>query len=148
VPPALERVRVALDDSTIGLALTAPAQRDQADTARFNVDRARALMAEGKDREAIAELRRAVYLAPYEDEPHLLLGRLYQRTGRMTEAIEEFTVAIWCRETAVARIALGAALAGNGDRDAARREFERALVLAPDSVEARDWLKKIGGLAP
>ena len=50
-----------------------------------------------------------------------------------------------CRETAAARIALGSALFDSGDRAAAKIEFERALVLAPDSAEARDWLKKIGG---
>jgi Flp pilus assembly protein TadD len=42
-------------------------------------------------------------------------------------------------------LALGRALAQSGDREAARRALERALVLAPDSAEAREWLKKIGG---
>jgi len=50
-------------------------------------------------------LRRAIYLVPYQDEPHLLLARLYQRGGRLTAAIEEFKVAIWCRETPAARVA-------------------------------------------
>ena len=71
-----------------------------------------------RDREAIDELRRAIYLAPYEDEPHLLLGRLYQRGGRLSDAIDEFKVAIWCRETAAARLALGLALLDTGERDA------------------------------
>ena len=93
----------------------------------------------------MADLRRSIYLAPYEDEPHLLLGRVYQRAGRVAEAIDEFKVAIWCRESAAARVALGSAHFDNGDRDAARREFERALVLVPDSAEARAWLKRIGG---
>ena len=70
---------------------------------------------------------------------------MYQRAGRVGEAIDEFKVAIWCRESPAARIALGSALFDNGDRDAARREFERALVLAPDSADARAWLKRIGG---
>jgi Tfp pilus assembly protein PilF len=122
-----------------------PAQRDQMETARFHLERGRALIAEGKDREAMAELKRSVYLAPYEDEPHLLTGRIYQRTGRVGDAIDEYKVALWCRETAAARIALGSALFESGDRIAARTEFERALALAPDSAEARDWLKKIGG---
>ncbi len=33
------------------------------------------------------------------DEPHLLLGQVHQRAGRLAEAIDEFTVAIWCRDT-------------------------------------------------
>jgi len=145
-PAALERVGSSPDDSVLpALNLASPGQRDQAETARFHLERGRALVAESKDREAIEELRRSVYLAPYEDEPHLLLGRLYQRGGRVGEAIDEYKVAIWCRETAAARIALGSALAQSGDRVAARVEFERALVLAPDNAEAREWLKKIGG---
>jgi tetratricopeptide (TPR) repeat protein len=96
----------------------------------------------------MADLQRSVYLAPYQDEPHLLLGRLYERAGRVGEAIDEFKVALWCRETAGARIALGRAYVASGDKAAARQEFERALILAPDSAEARDWLRKIGGLDP
>jgi tetratricopeptide (TPR) repeat protein len=146
VPPDLERMRLTLDDSLLGnAALAAPAQRDQTETARFHLDRGRTLISEGRDREAVADLRRSIYLAPYEDEPHLLLGRVYQRAGRLGEAIDEFKVAIWCRESAAARIALGSALFENGERDAARREFERALVLSPDSADARAWLKRIGG---
>jgi tetratricopeptide (TPR) repeat protein len=146
VPPALERVLTSPDDPPIGAqAFAAPAQRDQLETARFHLERARTLSAGGQDREAVTELRRSIYLAPYEDEPHLLLGRLYQRSGRVGDAIDEFKVAIWCRDTAAARIALGHALFSTGDRAAARAEFERALALAPDSAEAREALKKIGG---
>ena len=149
VPPALERVPSRLDDQArTASALIAPAQRDQKETAQFHLARGRSLVKEERDREAIAELRRAIYLAPYEDEPHLLLGRLYQKAGRFAEAIDEFKVALWSRETAAARLALGQALVGAGDREAARREFERVLALAPDSTDAADarvWLKKIGG---
>lgn len=145
-PPSLERVRTSPDDALLSAeTLTAPAQRDQIETARFHLERGRALVAESRDREALAELRRSIYLAPYENEPHLLLGRVYQRTGRLGEAIDEYKVAIWSKETAAARIALGSALVAAGDRVAARIEFDRALVLAPDSAEAREWLKKIGG---
>jgi tetratricopeptide (TPR) repeat protein len=145
-PASLERVRSLPDDPALpAQSLTSPAQQDQIETARFHLDRGRALVSEGKDREALVELRRSVYLAPYEDEPHLLLGRIFRRTGRVGEAIDEYKVAIWCRETAAARIGLGSALFDSGDRAAARTEFERALALAPDSAEARDWLKKIGG---
>jgi Tfp pilus assembly protein PilF len=137
---------MVLDDLGLGAGvLAAPAQRDQLETARFHLDRGRALVAEGRDREAEPELRRSIYLAPYEDEPHLLLGRIYQRGGRLGEAIDEYKVAIWCRDSAAARIALASALIESGDRLAARTEIERALVLAPGSVEARALLQKIGG---
>jgi Tfp pilus assembly protein PilF len=90
-------------------------------------------------------LRRAIYLAPNDDQAHLALGRLYQRTGRLADAIDEFKVAIWCRETAAARVALGAAFLDSGDRDAARREATRALALAPDLAEARELMRRIDG---
>ncbi len=145
-PPALERVGTSPDDSAHApLDLTSPGQQDQAETARFHLERGKVLIAEGRDREALTELRRSAYLAPYEGEPHLLLGRLYQRSGRVVEAIDEYKIAIWSRETAAARVALGSVLVESGDRVAARIEFERALVLSPGHAEAREWLKKIGG---
>jgi tetratricopeptide (TPR) repeat protein len=143
VPAALERIRNRLDDVSIGVPQ--PSRRDSQDTAGFHLQRARALLAEGRDRDATSELQRAIYLAPYEDEAHLLLGRIYERTGRMADAVDEYKVAVWCRESSAAQLALGRALAQLGDRDAARRALERALVLAPDLAEAREWLKKIGG---
>jgi Tfp pilus assembly protein PilF len=63
----------------------------------------------------------------------------------VAQAIDEFTVAIWCRETAAARIALAGALLDRGDRASARREVQRALVLAPESTEAQALLARIGG---
>jgi tetratricopeptide (TPR) repeat protein len=146
VPPGLERLRMGLDDALLAAPVFAAlAQRDQTETAGFYLARGRSFADQGRDREAMLDLQRSVYLAPYEDEPHLLLGRLYERAGRLGEAIDEFKVALWCRETAGARVALGRAFFESGDRDAARREFDRALVLAPDSAEVKDWLRKIGG---
>jgi tetratricopeptide (TPR) repeat protein len=147
VPPSLERLSTTLD--TTGQRLeavsSAPAQRDQEETAAFHLDLGRRLVGQQRDREAVNELRRAIYLAPYRDEPHLLLGRVYQRSGRLEEAIDEFKVALWCRETVDGRVALGGALLDVGDRDGARKEAARALVLDPQSAEARALLARIGG---
>jgi tetratricopeptide (TPR) repeat protein len=121
----------------------APGQTDQQETAAFHLGRARELLAQQKDREATEELRRSVYLAPYEDQPHLLLGGIYRRTGQLEKAIDEFKVALWCRETAAAHLALGNALLDSGDRAGARREADRTLVLAPASPEARDLLRRV-----
>jgi tetratricopeptide (TPR) repeat protein len=150
VPPAaLERVPARLASSGPGLpASAASTQRDQLDTAQFHLERARDLLASGRDRDAILELSRSVYLSPYDAEPHLLLGGVYHRAGRLNDAIDEFRVAIWSRESAAARIALGRALLDAGDREAARVEVERALVLAPNSTGARELLQRIGGEIP
>lgn len=150
VPPGLERTQDDLEASASRLAdavIANPTQRDQQDTAKFHLSNGRRLFDQRKDREALDELRRAIYLAPYEDEPHLLAGRLHLRGGRLNEAIDEFKVAIWCRETAQARLALAEALFEAGEKDSARREAERALMLDPQSAGARELLKKIGGEA-
>jgi len=147
IPPGLERLRTDLDVAPadrVDANIANPAQRDQRETAAFHLDQGRALFNAERDREATSELRRAIYLAPYEDLPHMLLGKIYLRGGRLTEAIDEFKVAIWCRETADARVALAGALLESGDKDAAKREAERALVLDPSSADAKAILKKIG----
>jgi Flp pilus assembly protein TadD len=148
IPGSLERVPASPDVNPrlrVRTMVANPAQRDQQETASFHLATGRTLMAADRDREATNELRRAIYLAPYEDEPHLLLGQLYQRAGRITEAIDEFKVALWCRETVAGRLALGAALFESGDRNAARQEVSRALALAPGSPEAQALLRRIGG---
>jgi tetratricopeptide (TPR) repeat protein len=143
VPAGLERLESSLGPPSRPRTVT-PAQRDQKETALFHLSRGRTLAEARKDRDAIEELRRAIYLAPYEDEPHLLLGKIYQRAGRTAEAVDEFKVALWSRETASAHVALGAALLDQGDKDAARKQAERALAMAPDLAEARDLLRRIG----
>lgn len=148
VPPGLEWISSDLDVSgqpRRSAAIANPSQHDQQTTAAFHLAQGRRLVKEQRDREAANELRRAIYLAPYEDEPHLLLGQVYHRAGRLTEAIDEFKVAIWCRETSTARIALGQALLAAGEKDAARIEAQRALVLSPGSADARELLKRLGG---
>ena len=143
VPAGLERMETGLGPPARQRTVT-PAQRDQKETAVFHLTRGRTFVDARRDREAIEELRRAIYLAPYEDEPHLLLGRVYLRAGRVSEAIDEFKVALWSKETAAAHVALGSALLDQGDKAAARKEADRALVLAPDQAEARDLVRRIG----
>lgn len=148
IPASLERVPSSPDVNPslrLRTMVANPAQRDQQQTASFHLAQGRTLMAADRDREATNELRRAIYLAPYEDEPHLLLGQLYQRAGRLTEAIDEFKVALWCRETPAGRLALGTALFESGDRAGAQREAGRALVLAPGSADAQALMRRIGG---
>jgi len=140
-----ERLPQSLDvDHSASLLAERPTQRDERATAAYHLERGTALVESRRDREAIAELKRAVYLDPYDDEPHLLLGLVYQRGGRLSEAIDEFRVALWAHETAPGHVALGRALLEAGDREAARRAAERALQLDPESVDARDLLDRIG----
>jgi Tfp pilus assembly protein PilF len=150
VPAGLVRLSPDLEPTAVDRihASESPAQRDQREAALFQLEQGRRQFDAKNDREAVTSLRRAIYLAPYEDEPHLLLGRLYQRGGRLPDAVDEFKVAIWCRETAAARVALGEALFETGDKEGARREAERALVLDRDSVAAKALLRRVGGVLP
>ena len=144
VPTGWERLPGAID-TTAGdrvASIRNPAQREQQEVATFHLEAARRLIAAQKDREAVDELRRAVYLSPYQDEPHLLLGRVYERSGRVSDAVDEFKVALWSRESADAHVALAGALLATGDKTGARREAQRAIALQPDVANARAILEK------
>lgn len=146
VPASLERLPTDVRLSTslrVRAIASAPAQRDQQEAAAFHLANGRALVAAQRDREAVNELRRAIYLAPYQDEPHLLLGQVYHRTGLLQEAVDELTVAVWSRDSARGRLALAEALLATGERDAARQQAQRALALEPASAEAQLFLKRV-----
>lgn len=143
IPRELERLQTDLYPSLVHQA--APAAQDQAQTAAYYLERGRRLAEEVRDREAIDELRRAIYVSPYLDEPHLLLGRVLQRAGRLKEAVDEFTLALWCQETADAHAALASAQLASGKRDAARTAAQRALAIDPANVLAKAVLRQLGG---
>jgi tetratricopeptide (TPR) repeat protein len=117
---------------------------EQEQTAAYYVDRGKRLADEMRDREAIDELRRAIYVSPYFDRPHILLGRIYQRTGRLTDASEEYALALWCQETAEANAALASVQLVMGKRDLARASANRALALDPENAEAKEVLRQLG----
>jgi len=123
----------------------AVAEQEQEQTASYYLDRGRRLMDDVRDREAIDEFRRAIYVSPYLDQPHLLLGRVLQRTGRLAEAVAEFTLALWCQESADAHAALASVHLAMGKRDAARTSAQRALAIDPSNALARDVLRQLGG---
>jgi tetratricopeptide (TPR) repeat protein len=98
VPRGLERLKRDIDvaDSLrVDAAVVAAEQRDQRDIAAFHLERARRLFQEERDDEAINELRRTIFLAPYDSQAHLLLARIFVRTGRTEDAIDALTIAVW-----------------------------------------------------
>jgi tetratricopeptide (TPR) repeat protein len=145
VPKDLERIKsdvelphVARVDET----LAATGQRDQKELARFYFDRGQRLFEQERDREALDELKRALFLSPYEAQAHLLVGRIHLRAGRIEEATEALKISLWSEETAEAHAVLGAALLEANDPAGARSEAERALVLEPGSEGARRVLER------
>jgi tetratricopeptide (TPR) repeat protein len=146
VPKGLERLAGDLErlhGARLDLAALGAAQREQAALAGFHLDRGRRLFNEEQNREALAELRKAVYLAPYDAEPHLLIGRLYLRTGQPKEAIDALRVSLWSKESAAGRVALAEALFANGEPDASKIEASRALELDPGNAEAKALLARL-----
>ena len=147
VPRGLERLKQDLADSPRNLVDTTLApgeQRDQRELVAFHLERGRRLFAEQRDREAITDLKRAVFLLPYQAEAHLLLGRIYLRTGQLREGIGELKLSLWSEETVAAHLALAEAYWQAKDLAAARAEVKGALSLDPNSEDARKLLDKIG----
>ena len=146
IPSGLERIRTELEsprDLRVDKAIVTAAQREQRELAAFHLDRGRRLFEKEQDRDAMVELRRAVYLLPYEAEAHLLMGRIQSRAGRPQDAIDALKISVWSQETAAARIALAEAYLSMKNTSAARTELERALVLEPGSVRAKQMLSSL-----
>ncbi len=146
VPRGLERLNEELMPLTprIDTILSVAGQRDHDTLAVFHLAAGRRAYQREADREAIQELRRALYLSPYLAEAHLLMGRLHLRRGRPDEAVEALKIALWSDETVAAHLALAEAYLEMQDTALARQEVDRALALDPQSVDARTLKAKIG----
>jgi Flp pilus assembly protein TadD len=145
VPKGLERLKTDLTVPArrVESEIVAAGQRDQQELAAFHVDAGRRAFLAVRDEEAIAAFRRAVYLSPYDAEAHLLLGRVYVRGGRLIEAVDEFTIAIWSRDTVAARLALAGAHIQLQNVTSARSEIQVVLSREPANAEARRLLERL-----
>jgi tetratricopeptide (TPR) repeat protein len=146
VPRGLERVKTEVDvpaSMRVESVIVAAEQRDQRKQALFHLDAGRRLYQSERDDEAIAELRRAVYLSPYESSAHLLLGRIYLRGGRIQDAIDALKISIWSDDTVAARLALAEAFAADRENAAARAELQRVLKRDPSNEDARRILDRL-----
>jgi Flp pilus assembly protein TadD len=98
MPPDLERMKTDIVEPgmlRVESVIVASEQREQEQLATFHLERGRRMFEQERDSEAVAELRRAIYLMPYRDDAHLLLARAYQRSGRTKEAIDSLKIALW-----------------------------------------------------
>jgi tetratricopeptide (TPR) repeat protein len=146
LPRGLERTRTHLESlrgSGIEQAMTNTAQRDQRDLAQFHLERGRRLFEGEQDREAMMELRRAVFLSPYEADAHLLIGRIHLRAGRPREAVDALKISIWSQDTAAAHVALADAYLRLKDVAGARAHVQKALQLDPSSADAKALQERI-----
>lgn len=146
VPKHLERISDYLERSGAAFAdaiLSSTERRDQTELATFHLERGRRFFEREDDRSALTELRRAVYLSPYQAEAHLLLGRIHLRAGRTKDAIDALKISLWSEETPAAHVVLGEAYLQAKDSQAARKEAERALVLSPGLSGATELLERV-----
>jgi cytochrome c-type biogenesis protein CcmH/NrfG len=111
--------------------------------AAFHLDVARRAFESERDAEAVSELQRAIYLAPYDYETHLLLGRIYLRGGRLQDAIDALKISIWSSDTVAARLILADAYEKAGMVAAAKTELERLVTRDPSDSEARQRLDRL-----
>jgi tetratricopeptide (TPR) repeat protein/TolB-like protein len=148
IPPALERVATDFaggGQTRVDAALLDARQRDERAIAAYHVDRARQLFGEERDDEALDQLRRALFLLPYDPDAHVLAGRLHLRAGRPADAVGSLQIALWSLETAAAHAALASAHLEAGDLVRARTHALRALELEPGHVEAARALEGLDG---
>ena len=146
VPRGLERVKSELDAwgmDRVQNLITAAEQRDQRALASFHLQAGQRLFDAGRDTDAISELRRAVYLSPYDRDAHLLLGRASARIGRLPEAIAEFKIAIWIDDRNDARLTLAAAYADTDEIALARAETQVIRARDPMNAEARQLADRL-----
>jgi tetratricopeptide (TPR) repeat protein len=147
VPPGLERIKTDIDvppTLRVESTIVAAEQRDQREQAAFHLEAGRRAYQAERDAEAIAALRRAVYLAPYDAQAHLLLGRAYLRSGLIDEAIDALKIAIWSEDTLASHLLLAEAYIQARDLTAARTELQWILKADPQNGDARRLLERVG----
>jgi tetratricopeptide (TPR) repeat protein len=144
VPRGLERPSdVEITPVRVDPAFVSATQQEYQQLARFHFERGQRLADQQQDRDAISEFRKSLYLAPYDAQTHLALGRVLVRAGRLRDAVESLKISLWSAESVEARLLLAEALLGAGEPAAAQPHAERAVQLAPTSTEARALLARI-----
>jgi tetratricopeptide (TPR) repeat protein len=146
LPKGLARIEQDLESwraSGIDQAMTSTTQRDQRELVQFHVERGQRLFDAEQDRDAVNELRRAIFLSPYDADAHLLLGRIHLRGGRPRDAVAALEISLWSRETAAAHVALAEAFLRLKDLAAAKRHAQKAIAMDPSSADARSLLDRI-----
>lgn len=98
---------------------------------------ARELYQQGRDEEALPELRRVLIMEPMSAEAYLLIGRIHQRRGNLDESISALKTAIfWDAKMIDAHILLGRIFLERGDRAMANTYAKSAIQIDANNQEA------------
>lgn len=112
-------------------------EREKANNAQEALSRIRDLYQQGRDDDAMTELRRLLIIEPTNAEAFLLSGRINQRRGDQPSAIAALKTAIfWDSKLIDAHILLGRIFLENGDLGEARKYATSAINLDPNNQEA------------
>jgi tetratricopeptide (TPR) repeat protein len=92
-------------------------------------------------------LEQAVYITPYDQELHKLLGEAASESGNWTTAAAAYKVLLGLNppDPAGAHLNLAEALVAGGKKQEARREVLKALEIAPTFDRAQQLLLKLSG---
>lgn len=151
IPRGLERLRDDLEPARplpADAARTPADPKERADLAAFHADRASRMFEQRQDSEAISELKRSIYLLPYQPEAHLLLGRIYLRSGRIAEATDALRISLWSRDSAEAHAVLGLAYLAARDEGAARAELKKAQQIDPTGADTKQLQARLDAKQP
>jgi tetratricopeptide (TPR) repeat protein/TolB-like protein len=115
-----------------------------ANNAQESLNKARELYQQGRDDEALAEIRKLLNLEPTTGEAFLLSGRINQRRGDQEAAIAALKTAIfWDSRLIDAHILLGRIFLERGDMGEARKYAASAIGIDPDNQEAMALQRKV-----
>jgi tetratricopeptide (TPR) repeat protein len=108
-----------------------------ANAAQEELARIRELYQQGRDDEALVEIRKLLNLEPTTAEAFLLSGRINQRRGDQDAAIAALKTAIfWDSRLIDAHILLGRIFLEKGDMSEARKYAASAIAIDPNNQEA------------
>ena len=144
---------LAEDDATQALAALDAGKADAAGdadlTGAIALDRASALVALGRDREAAAALADARAAVPQDAQAWLLSATLSRRTGDLATAQSQIEQAASLdpRDPAIG-LEAGVIAALGGRDEAAKKSFESVLAAAPDSPQAAAAKQYLAQLQP
>lgn len=115
-----------------------------ANNAQESLSKAREFYQQGRDDEALAEIRKLLNLEPTTAEAFLLSGRINQRRGDQEAAIAALKTAIfWDSRLIDAHILLGRIFLERGDMGEARKYAASAIAINPDNPEAMALQRKV-----
>ncbi|HXF04322.1 MAG TPA: tetratricopeptide repeat protein [Blastocatellia bacterium] len=126
------------------IAVTRQMHRNETEGA---LNEAEALIAAGRDQQALDLLAKVLHAAPMSARAHFLAGGIHERQGNVAQAVSSFQAAIFWDSTFIpAYLRLARIYLTVGQRESARRLIEQVLRMDPGNAEAASLQKTLTGL--